>query len=192
MQNSQNRTSLSALSAQSPSYNVDFVQSLLAFQSDSIDNLSYIDGSFKVAAGCSFNPPVVSQADDVWMLTFECNGKPDPNLAFEFTSLCGGEDRICTIDGDTLSPRTLNFYAKIDMTFKLKGDKRDVALFVGQSDDSFGHVWWLGGLPLANVKIDVKADATVLLPFADETGAVVQILQVTNRDGDLFQLTPWL
>ncbi|MCF1433219.1 hypothetical protein GOZ97_16640 [Agrobacterium vitis] len=186
MQNSQNRTSQSALSATPSSDKISYHKSLLAFESDLIDKLSYIDGSFTVAASQRFHTPTVDRAEDVWMITFDCDGQLDPQLAIEFTNLCGGADRMCTIDGDKLTPDALNFYAKIDVTVNLNGDKRDVSLFVGQGANKFGQVWWLGGLPLAN------ANGTTLLPFVNQAEAVVQVLQVTNRDGDLFQLTPWL
>ncbi|MBB4006088.1 hypothetical protein [Allorhizobium taibaishanense] len=186
MSNSQSSSSRSALSASLTSDTMPYHKSLLAIESTLIERVTYVDGSFTAAANIPFHPPVVDRADDVWILTFDCDGRLDPELAIEFTNLCGGADRVCSIDGPKASPDTLSFYAKIDVTLNLNGDKRDVALFVGQGANKLGYVWWLGGLPLAN------ANGVALLPFVtQDNSAVQQILQVTDRDGDLFQLTPW-
>jgi len=118
-----------------------------------ITSISYIQNSFNITAGQSFDlPPTFSvDAGGVWTMSINCGRNASTEVAAAFTNACGGIIHVDAPDGGGGAPDDLNFFFGAVVTFQLDANTQvSTTLYFGQGSYFSTNNWWIGGNGVIN------------------------------------------
>lgn len=147
-----------------------------------VTGMRYVPDSLVITAGESSTPPATfSREGEVWTITLGADRKNSAPVADNFNMVTGGSGHQFAPNGGGGSPKDLNFFFGVEITFRTTAGDVVVPVYLGQGKSGFSNNWWIGGNAVVNT------GTPVLLVIADNK--VVLTLQLSGGNSS-FIFTP--